>query len=293
MPMPTSSAPRLLFALAGACGITSLAHAQQTVYAISDGGSSLIRFPSNNPGNVTVVGSFGGAASFLDAIDFRPATGELFGYLDSADSFFSVNLSTAQLTLRSAGASAAPTNTFQLGMDFNPSIDRARVVTDSDQNIVFNPVAGTAASFTDLAYAVGDPNEAADPNIIDNAYNLNRVGLATPTQFAIDYELDTLVTLANNTGVLTTIGSLGIDTDVYTGFDIFTDAASTNTAYAILTPLGGSPRFYTVNLGTGAATLVGSVGANSDQVYSLAVIPAPTGLAILGLPLLLAARRQR
>jgi len=281
----------LALALLAASGA---AQAQQTVYAIGDGGSSLIRFQSNDPGNVTVVGSFGGGASFLDAIDFRPQTGELYGYLDSADAFFTIDLTTAQLTLESVGASGAPTNTFQLGLDFNPRIDRARLVTDSDQNIVFNPLAGTAAAFTNLFYGPGDPNFDADPNIIENAYTQNVIGGGATQQYVIDYELDILATLANNTGVLGTVGPLGFDTDIYTGFDIFTEAGGADFAYAILSGAGGAtPGFYSINLTTGAATLIGGLGFTS-QVYSLAVIPIPAPAAAIPLALgVLALRRRR
>lgn len=284
----------LILAAFAAGAVASAAHAQQTMYAIGNGGSTLLRFQSDNPGNVTVVGNFGGGAAFLDALDFRPATGQLYGYLDSADAFFTVDLTTAALTLASVGPSAAPTNTFQLGLDFNPTIDRARLVTDSDQNIVFNPVAGTVGAFTNLAYGPGDPNFDADPNIIENAYTNNFAGAGTSQQYAIDYGLDLLVTLANNSGVLATVGPLGVDTDIYTGFDVFSQGG-VDTGYALLAgPGGAAPGLYTINLATGAATLVGGLGF-SNQVYSLAVVPIPTpgATALVAIGALLAAFRRR
>lgn len=277
----------IALALMAAAGSAS---AQQTVYAIGNGGSSLVRFQSDNPANVEVVGNFSGDASFLDALDFRPATGQLYGYLDSEDSFYTVDLSTGALTRSSVGASAT-TNTFVLGLDFNPTIDRARIITESGQNIVFNPNAGTAAAFTSVFYATGDVNENVGPLLVDNAYTNNFAGATTSQQYAIDHGLNALVTLANNSGVLQTVGPLGVNTDIYTGFDIFTGPGGVNTAYAILTPLGGAPSFYTIDLATGQASLVGAVGF-TDQVYSLAVIPsAPTAslLAVAALGL----RRRR
>lgn len=292
--MIRSSRLPIAAAIAAAIAISAPASAQmQTVYAIGNGGTSLVRFPANNPSALTVVGNFSGAASFLDGIDFRPINGQLYGYLDSTDSFYTVNLATAQLTLASVGAATAPTNTFQLGLDFNPSIDRLRVVTDSAQNIVFNPNTGTAAAFTTLAYATGDPNQNTSPSIIDNAYTRNFAGTATSQQYVIDYGTNTLATLANNAGTLVTVGPLGIDTDIYTGFDIFTNAQSVDIAYAILTGLNGAPSFYNINLATGQATLVGALGnAGGTQVYSLAVIPAPSTLA-LAIPVAVGALRRR
>ncbi len=275
-----------------AAATAATATAQQTVYAIGNGGSSLVSFLSNDPGNVTVIADFGGDGAFLDAIDFRPATGELYGYLDSADAYFTVNLANAQLTQVSSMNVGATTNTFFLGMDFNPTIDRLRVVTDSAQNIVYNPNTGTATAFTSLFYADGDVNDGSPARVIDNAYTQNFAGATTTQQYGIDYGLNTLVTIANNDGVLTTIGSLGVDTDVYTGFDIFTDSNGVDTAYAILTGIDGVGGFYTINLDTGTATLVGNLGF-SNQVYSLAVVPAPGAFALLAAAMVPAVRRRR
>lgn len=279
-------------ALAAAACVTTGAQAQQTVFAIGNGGGSLVRFQSDNPANVTVVADFNGAASFLDGLDFRPATNQLYGYLDSTDSFYTVDLGTGALTLASVGASAAPTNTFQLGIDFNPTIDRARIITDSAQNIVLNPNTGTVSAATNVFYGVGDVNENTSPSIIDNAYTQSFAGSTSTKQYAIDYGIDALVTVANNAGTMLTVGPLGVNTDIYTGFDVYTTPGGVDIAYAILAGPGGAPSFYTIDLTSGAATLVGSLGFG-NQVYGLAVIPSPGSLAVLGLSGLAAARRRR
>lgn len=266
------------------------AHGQVTAYTIGGGGSTLLSFDVANPTNVTTVGSFNGDQTFLDGIDFRPLDGRLYGYLDSTDSFYTVDLTTATLTRVSVGAAAAPTNTFHVGLDFNPQIDRARLVTDSSQNIVFNPNTGTVAAFTELAYAIGDQNENASPAIIENAYDRNVAGTTATLQYAIDYNLNALVTLANNTGVLTTRGSLGINVNEFTGFDIFT--RNGDTAYAIFSDAAGASSFYTINLASGAATLVGAV-PSTDPLYGLAVIPAPSTVGLIAAGVVLGARRRR
>jgi hypothetical protein len=258
----------------------------QQAYAIGNGGDTLIGFNIGAPGTVSSV-TFGGAATSLDAIDFRPATGQLYGYNDANDATYLVNPTTGALTLVGASPNGSPTNTFVLGMDFNPTIDRFRSVTESTQNIVINPNNGVAnAPATNLFYAAGDPNAGIVPLVIENAYSNNIAGTGASTvQYVIDYDADIIATLANNAGTLNTIGSLGVDTDIYTGFDIFTDPMMGNSAYALLTPTGGTAGLYSINLGTGAATLLGGLGGGFSQVYSLAIaptqVPEPGTVALL------------
>lgn len=286
----------------GGLGVATLAalfvtpaHAQggQTAYAIANGGTTLITFNTSNPGAASAVGAFsiGGSTTInvggnvipvsLDAIDFRPLNGQLYGYLDATDTLYTVNTATGALTAVASGSGLSATDTFMLGMDFNPTIDRVRVVTDSTQNLVYNPNSNAAPTVnTPLFYPAGDPgvNAPLGPRIIENAYTNNIAGaFGTTVQYGIDYGLDTLVTINNNAGTLTTIGSLGVninDTATYAGFDIFTTLGGVNTAYAILdTTIGTAPTFYTINLGTGGATSVGAIGGGFTQVYSLAVVP--------------------
>ena len=53
-----------------------------------------------------------------------------------------------------------------------------------------------------------------------------------------------------NNGTLVEIGNLGVSIEAGNGFDI---GGTSNNAYAILT-VGGTTRFYSINLTTGAAT---------------------------------------
>ncbi len=280
----------------------------ETFYSIGDGGLSLLRYSGDDPGSVLRVGYFSGGAgpfgiSALDSIDFRPATGELYGYRSQTNSYYVVDLNTATLTSNTAASGVDPTNTFVLGMDFNPTIDMLRVVTESGQNIVYNPNDGTAGAKTDLFYGAGDPNENAllAPRVIDNAYTNSFAGATTTQQFVLDHSLNVLATLANNAGTLSTVGevTLGnsvLDFDEYTGFDIVTAPDGTNTAFALLT-IGGTAGLYTIDLASGAATSLGNLGSGFGLVYGLAAVPEPSSVAMLSLGIaalgLIAARRRK
>jgi hypothetical protein len=266
------------------------ARAQQTAYAIANGGTTLIRFDTANPTAAVAVGNFSGGATFLDAIDFRPSNGQLYGYLDATDTVYTVDLATATLTAVATGTGTGATNTNLLGIDFNPTTGGGtgnlfRLVTDSTQNLVYNVTApGSPTVATSLFYPAGDVaanNPLGGVHVIENAYTNNLLGAATTQQYGIDYVTGSLVTIANNAGTLgtvgNTLGNLGVSINQsapFVGFDIFTSFAGIDTAYAVLdTTAGTAPGLYTINLSTGAATSVGAIGGGFTQVYSLAVTP--------------------
>jgi uncharacterized protein DUF4394 len=74
-----------------------------------------------------------------------------------------------------------------------------------------------------------------------------------------------------NAGTLLTVGPLGVDTNFLTGFDI---SGLTGIAYASLTTEELSSALYLINLGTGAATLVGLIGPGTLTIVDIA---APVG----------------
>lgn len=279
-----------------AMALTMLAAAAQsaTVYSLAGNGSSLIRFDSTTPGTVTSLGAISGAIGRLDGLDFRAADGMLYGYEANGSGVYRVNPLTGVTTLLST--SSAPVGNARLGIDFNPVVDRLRIVNPGDDNRRINVDTGAAVVDGSLAYAVGDVNAGRNPQIYDAAYTNADTNVATGTQlYYIDATQDALVTTANpNGGVLNTVGALGFDTSAFLGFDIFTDLAGVNTAYATLR-VGGVDGLYTINLGTGAATLIGIIAA--EQLYGLAfapaalsahLVPEPGMLALLGASGLLA-----
>jgi hypothetical protein len=180
-----------------------------------------------------------------------------------------------------------PTTSDRLGLDFNPTIDRARVVTELDENIVFNPNNGGTTAATPLFYVAGDPNEGANPQVVANGYTNSALGsLAGSTvQYVLDSRLDTLAILGNNAGTLTTVGALGLDFTEDAGLDILFDPVTgTNLAYAMLN-VDSISGLYTIDLSTGLASLVGELPTGFGTITGLAItpVPEPSSLAMLGL----------
>ena len=110
--------------------------------------------------------------------------------------------------------------------------------------------------------------------------------------YGIDSVANTLVTVANNAGTIGTVGALGVDVTNLVGFDI---NGANNIAYmsANLGPADTS-KLYTVDLTTGAATLVGELGGGLfvRDIAVTNVIPEPTTLGLLGGAIALGLRRR-
>jgi hypothetical protein len=254
--------------------------------------NQLITFDSSTPGtlidSVSVTGMQAGET--LLGLDLRPATDGLYG-LGSTSRLYSINPATGAATqVGSAGAFTLSGTAF--GFDFNPTVDRIRITGNTGQNIRLNPNDGTlTATDTPLTYAAGDPNVGAIARIVGSAYSNNVNGAMTTTLYDIDSNLDILaIQNPPNNGTLNTVGAMGFNTSDLVGFDI---SGVTGIAYASLTaPTGNFSQLFTINLATGSATLVGTIGggipvSSLTAVPTPGVVPAPASLplALVGLTL--------
>jgi len=274
---------------------SSTAHAQ-IAYAITtnaQGAQVLVRFNPSTPGSVSTVGTTG---ANLTGIDFRPLNNELYGY--DGDRLYTLSTSTGAATF----AFDVNNTTGNVGFDFNPTVDRIRVVDATGTNYRFNQIAGATTVDMPYAFAMGDVNFGRAPAFTAVAYTNNDNDPATGTTlYGIDPSLGQLVLITNpNGGAISTVGSLGIGTfSSVTGFDIFTGAGGVNTAFFAATPVGAAAsQFYTLNLTTGAATLVGNVGTqNSLQGLALTAVPEPGTWALMAVGMfgigIVARRRNR
>jgi hypothetical protein len=176
-------------------------------------------------------------------------------------------------------------------MDFNPVVDRIRLVSNGNQNLRINPDTGAVVDFdpatngvqpdVDLQFAAGDPNESADPLIAGAAYSRNFPGTTSTTLFGIDTTLNALVTqgspggapISPNTGQLFTVGALGVDVTSRLGLDIVSDGGIERAIGVFQLEGTSTPTLFSINLGTGAATRIGDLGGNR-RFSDVAIVPA-------------------
>ena len=154
----------------------------------------------------------------------------------------------------SIGPPAALTGT-RFGIDFNPAVDRLRIVSDDEKSYRYSPLDG--------ALVATDSDLAPPGAVVSAAYDRNVPGAPT-TLFALDASADRLVRIGGvdgtpspNFGAVTPVGATGVDFGPAAGFDV---APSDGTAYASLT-VGPGTGLYTVDLASGAATKLADIAA--------------------------------
>lgn len=259
--------------------------------------NSLVSFDSATPGSLGAAVAVTGlaAGTILIGIDFRPLDRQLVGVgnLGGVGTVYAINPYTGAATAINSGFTLTGDS---FGVDFNPVPNALRIVSDADQNLRIT-AGGTGVVNNDSALNPGNPN------IVGAAYANNVPGGigGQTTLYVIDSETDSLLTQGTpnfppgtspNTGTLFTVGGLGFDTSELAGFDISRD---TGTAYASLTgPTAGGSQLFTIDLGTGAATLVGGFDGLLLADITVSQVPAPMPLAMLAFGLLgMAALRRR
>ena len=258
----------------------------QLAYALA--GTNLLIFDTSAPGTIrTSVGLTGVAATqTVVGMDVRPLNGALYalGYDATAQTgqLYTINATTGVATAISSSLSL-PLGTGSIGFDFNPTVDRIRIVGVNRANFRINPNDGTAAPLVDgtITYATTDANAAATPALGSVAYTNSFPGAAdaarTTTLFGYDEALNVLVRQdPPNAGTLNTIGASGVTATAgpNVDIDIFSPAAGTNTAYLVAASgTSASSSLYSLNLTTGAATAPVLIG-NGIAVRDIAVAPA-------------------
>ena len=213
-------------------------------YAV-DNSNALQIFDPNKPEPVSkAITGLQNNESIL-GIDFRPVNGQLYA-LGSSSRIYTINLGTGAATQVGSGTLSTPLMGTDFGFDFNPTVDRIRVVSNTGQNLRLNPNDGAVAA-VDMNLSPGMPMIGAA------AYTDNFAGTTSTSLFVIDHNTDKLY-FQNppNDGILVERGSLGIDITSSNGFDI---GSRSQKAYLLAT-VGNETKIFTVSTTTGSATMM-------------------------------------
>lgn len=258
------------------------------------GDLSLVLFDTATPADVSVTLITGLQTSGEKAIalDTRPSTGELFlvttpaGITSGAGVIlrsYRLDPATGVATFVGTvpGGTLPNAGDWSTGADFNPVVDRLRLVNFNLENWRINPnngaLSGDDANLTFTAPATGPVTALAyDRNVAPGPPGTVAPPGTLTTLYGIDVGSDRLVVQGGingagpggpNGGAVTSIGSLGVvvDNTSDAGFDI----APGGTAYAALRSSLASS-LYTVDLGTGTATLIGPLAL---ELRALTILP--------------------
>lgn len=223
------------------------------------------KMPNQPTSTVNITGLQTGES--ILSIDFRPATGQLYG-LGSSSRIYVIDQKTGTARAINSTPFTPTIAGSAFGFDFNPTVDRIRLVSSTGQNLRLNPETGLVAA-TDLTI-----NGITDAKIGSVAYTQNRAGVTTTVLYDIDATTNKLYKQdPPNDGKLVEVGSLGYDIDETGGFDINPDGTA---ALAALTNNGKSS-LYTIDLNSGKAAKIGDF---MQQIIGLAIPTEPVAYAI-------------
>ncbi len=205
----------------------------------------------------------------LVSMDFRPATGQLVA-VSNQSRLYTINLNSGVATTPNMAPFTPAINGNSVSIDFNPTVDRLRLVTNDGQNLRLNPETGAVMAID------GNINGVPGAAINAVAYINNRAGVTTTTLYDIDPITDKLYKQnPPNNGTLEEVGPLGVDIAGVGSMDISFDGT------AIASLISGNVRgLYQIDLMTGKAEKLGDLLPMGMSIVELAIPSEPVAYAV-------------
>lgn len=251
--------------------------AKEVIDAVT-AGNLLVRFNAGQPQKTLSSRPLTGLlpGDTLLGIDYRVAKGQLFG-LGASGQLYRIDTRTATASTVGTPNALPKEGATEWGVDFNPTVDRLRVVNDAGFNLRLHPDTGAIVDGDPnqpgvqfdgrLTYDGTDVNAGKAPGVVAAGYTYNKDNDKITTNYALDGKLGVLVhqgtkegvqpMVSPNTGRLFTVGSLGVGSFQHATLDI---SDLSNAAYSTITTNGKSV-WYRVDLTTGKATRIGIIAA--------------------------------
>lgn len=250
----------------------------ERIYAV-DARAVLVSFDSERPGAILSLNVIRGLrpGESIVGIDFRPANKKLYA-LSSTLRLYIIDPITGMASPVGGGPIASTVTGTRFGFDFNPTVDRIRIVTNTGQNLRAHPDTASLVAFDNQLYYA----DGATPNVVAAGYTNSVAGATSTTLYDFDLARRALVTqIPPNDGLLTNFLVIRGDFSDVTGFDI---SPVGNRGYLATRENGaGRVQLYEIDFARASATLTGTIGT-LDQITALAVEPAgvPTLFTNLG-----------
>ncbi len=242
---------------------------ESSVYALNDA-NQLMRITSGTLREslipMRIIGTNVEVGERIMSIDFRPATGQLYG-VSNKSRLFIINPNTAEARPITSTPFTPGITGSVVGIDFNPAFDRIRLLSNDGQDLWLNPETGlVAAKNSSISNLMG-------VMISELAYTNNRAGVLATVLYSIDPATDRLYT-QTQTGPskITDVGALGLDIAGAAGFDITPDGNG-----LVAVTFNGASELQQVNLATGRLHKLGNL---PGTIIGLAVPTEPTAYAI-------------
>jgi hypothetical protein len=261
-------------------------------FALSN--NALMAFDTRAPGVTTTPAAITGltAGDQLVGIDIRPQNGLIYGIGVSGGMAqlyaigSKINPNTGSYLATAIGARIWVTGA-NFGVDFNPTVDRIRFVSDAGLDLRLNPNNGAIAGSDPAINPITGVDGAAYTNSSQNAavttlYTLDSVTNGLYIQNPPNAGTEMLVAPV-------TLGGAVLDFSGASGFDIAptvtvttNNAVASGTGFALLT-VGGVTQLYSIDLTSGAATALGMFAGNRPvQGLALQATATPGGVPLVG-----------
>jgi hypothetical protein len=207
-----------------------------------------------------------GTDGALLAIALRPADGKLYGLtakgqLVTVDTETAMAKEVARLDKPLDGATRTTIN-------FNPVVDRLRVVSSSGGNWRIHPDTGAVTVDGGLKYAPDSAYSESKPMVTTGAYSNHFAGTKETALYTLDAKLGLMnVQMPPNDGIQQPKGRLNQAVPANAGFDILADGMGGNKGFVV-----AAGALHGLDIATGQLTPMGRIaGLSAKEIVSIAV----------------------